>query len=306
MPARKLLNTIPLTQPTRLQTLTENRRFFNLKHCELNVFESYEQSYNVPLRFGDFVITSMVRGKKIMHLFDEPAFDYLPGESVIVPANETMFIDFPEAVAGNPTQCIALAVDKSYIIDTVDYLNEYYNSAKDAKENWTLHFSQYHFHNDTDVTDLINKLIRVCSSEDNTKNIYADLSLKELLIRLLQSQRLQLASHSGSGNSSRMSFILEYIQEHLTEKIAVDQLSRKVYLSRNIFYKWFKEQFGLTPLEYIMNERIKLARQLLTDEKKSVSQISLLCGFNDVNYFVRAFRKSEGLTPGAFRLACRS
>lgn len=306
MPAKNPLRTIPLTHPGRLQTLTENRTIFNLKHCELNVFESYEQSYHVPLRFNDFVITSMVRGKKIMHLFDQPAFDYLPGETVIVPASETMVIDFPEAGLDNPTQCIALAVDGHYILDTLEYLNAYYNSAEDEKGEWKLHFNQYHFNNDNDVTELINKLIRVCSSSDGTKNIYADLSLKELLIRILQSQHLRLAEDVGAGNSSRLHFVLQYIQEHLTERIPVDLLSRKAYLSRNIFFKWFKEQFGITPLEYITRERIKLARQLLADEANTLSQVSALCGFSDVNYFVRTFKKSEGLTPGAYQVLCRS
>jgi AraC-like DNA-binding protein len=258
------------------------------------------------LRFDDFVITSMVLGKKVMHLSNQPAFDYLPGETVIVPASETMVIDFPEAAPENPTQCIALAVDSRYILDTLEYLNAYYNSAEDEKGDWKLHFNRYHFHNDTDVTDLINKLIRVCSGGDGSKNIYADLSLKELLIRILQSQHLQLAADSKAGNSSRLHFVLQYIHEHLTERIPVNLLSRKAYLSRNIFFKWFREQFGITPLEYITRERIKLARQLLSDKKNTVSQVSLLCGFGDVNYFVRAFKKSEGLTPGAYRLICRS
>jgi AraC-like DNA-binding protein len=49
--------------------------------------------------------------------------------------------------------------------------------------------------------------------------------------------------------------------------------------------------------------RIRLARQLLADEKNTLSQIGFLCGFNDLNYFVRTFKKSEGLTPGACREA---
>jgi AraC-like DNA-binding protein len=303
MPAKNYLQKIDLTHPKYLQTLVENRRVFNLNSCELNVFESYQQTYHVPLTFSDFVITSMVRGKKIMHLNDKPAFDYLPGETVIVPANETMMIDFPEAQNENPTQCIALAVDEKYINNTLEYLNNYYNSDPHEAHDWKLQFNQYHFTNENEVTDLINKLIRVCSSGDVAKNIFADLNLKELLIRLVQSQHLQqvCAEAGESSNHSRLHYVLHHIHEHLTEKIPVDILSRKAYLSRNMFFKWFREQFGITPLEYINKERIKLAKQLLSDHKNTISNVSYQCGFSDVNYFVRLFKKAEGITPGAYQ-----
>jgi AraC-like DNA-binding protein len=304
VPAKNYLNKVDLTHPKYLQTLVENRRIFNLKNCELNIFESYQQTYRVPLTFSDFVITSMIRGKKVMHLFNDPAFDYLPGETVIVPGNETMIIDFPEADAGNPTQCIALAVDSSYINDTVHYLNEYYNSTKDDINNWKLQFNQYHFSNDNEISDLINKIIRVCSSADKTKNIFADLNLKELLIRLIQSQHLhQVAIESSDNNTqSRLHFVLNYIHEHISEKISVDVLCRKAYLSRNHFFKWFKEQCGVSPLEFINAERVKLAKQILADPKNNIQIASVLSGFSDVNYFVRVFKKIEGITPGAYQI----
>jgi len=302
MPARNFLQKVDLTHPRYLQTLVENRRIFNLKNCELNIFESYKETYHVPLTFSDFVITSMIRGKKVMHLFDQPAFDYLPGESVIVPAGETMVIDFPEAEEQNPTQCIALAVDGHYINDTIDYLNNYYKH-DDEKKLWKLQFNQYHFQNDTDVTLLINKIISVCSGNDIAKNIYADLSLKELLIRLMQSQRLQQYSFESNTNSneSRLHYVLNYIKENLSEKIAVDTLSKKVYLSRNVFFKWFKEQFGLSPVEYINNERIKLSKKLLAETSNNLQSVSDICGFSDVNYFTRVFKQTEGITPKAYQ-----
>lgn len=306
MPHRNSLHKIDLTSPRKLQTLVENRRVFNLDNCELNVFETYQNTYHIPLTFNDFVITSMVRGKKVMHLFDQPAFDYLPGETVIVPANETMIIDFPEAEMENPTQCIALAVEDSYVKDTMNYLNHFYN-APDEKHEWTLQFNQYHFANDTEVTGLINKLIRVCSGTDLAKNIFADLSLKELLIRLVQSQHIQQVTieSADSSNQSRLHYVISYIHEHLTEKIAVDALSRKAYLSRNVFFKWFKEQFGITPLDYINNERIKLAKKMLSQRGASIQTVSAQCGFSDVNYFVRLFRKTEGITPKTYQEAVR-
>ncbi len=305
MPVKKHLNNIELTHPKYLQTLVENRRVFNLNNCELNVFESYQQAYQVPLTFTDLVVTGMVRGKKIMHLFDDPAFDYMPGETVIVPANATMVIDFPEAEEKNPSQCIALTVDSTYVDSTLHYLNNYYNTG-DEKYDWQLQFNQYHFDNNNDIAGSLNKLISICSSKDVAKNIYADLNLKELLIRLMQSQCLQLVSQQAAlnSNSSRLHHVLDYIQQHLTEKIAIDVLSRKACLSRNMFFKWFKEQFGITPLDYINQERIKLAKQLLTNHKNSIGDVSLQCGFSDVNYFVRLFKKAEGITPGVYQSVC--
>lgn len=49
MPVKTSLKKIAFTDPKRLQTLTENRRVFNLQNCELNIFESYERTYHVPL-----------------------------------------------------------------------------------------------------------------------------------------------------------------------------------------------------------------------------------------------------------------
>lgn len=303
MPARNHLHSIELTHPKYLQSLIENRRVFNLNNCEFNVFESYQEVYGVPLTFNNLVITSMVRGKKIMHLHDQPAFDYLPGETVILPEKETMVIDFPEAEPGKPTQCIALTVDPTYVNNTLSYLNNNFNNDPDITHDWKIQFNQYHFANDTEITDIINKIIRICSSGDKAKNIYADLSLKELLIRLVQSQHLKQVGEEAYDNQnySRYHFMLNFIREHLTEKMAMDTLSRKAYMSRNEFFKWFREQFGISPLEYINRERIKMAKQLLSEKRNSVSEIGYQCGFSDVNYFVRLFKKEEGITPGAYK-----
>jgi AraC-like DNA-binding protein len=298
-----LIQKIDLTPQKQLQTLVENRRVFNLNNCELNIYESYQKAFGVPLTFKDLVITSMVTGRKVMHLTRLPDFEYLPGETVILPANESMVIDFPESTHSNPTQCIALTVNSEYIRDTMQYLNSCYNSDSDDNHEWNIDFSQYHFSNNVEIAETINKIIRNCSSGDSAKNIYADLSLKELLIRLVQSQYLKRVEmdKNDKRNSSRQHFLLDYIHGHLTEKLGVDTLSRKAYMSRNEFFKWFRQQFGISPLEYINRERIKLAKQLLSNQNKTITETAYQCGFTDVNYFVRLFKKSEGITPGTFR-----
>jgi len=300
---RNRIHKIDLTPASQLQTLIENRRVFNLNNCELNIYESFQSAFGVPLMFNDLVITSMVTGRKVMHIPTLPDFEYLPGETVILPAKQSMVIDFPESSHSNPTQCIALTVNSEYVRNTMQYLNDSYNSGSDDNHVWDIDFSQYHFSNDTEIAETINKIIRNCSSGDKAKNIYTDLSLKELLIRLVQSQYLRRVEKDKDAqrNSSRQHFLLDYIHGHLTEKLGVDALSRKAYMSRNEFFKWFRHQFGISPLEYINRERIKLAKQLLARENKTVTETAYQCGFTDVNYFVRLFKKSEGITPGTFK-----
>lgn len=304
MPARSYIHTLDLSHPLQLGTLVENRRVYTLNDCELNIFETFEQSFQVPLMFNDFVITSMMRGKKVMHFSGRPSFDYLPGETLVVPAKEIMLIDFPEADIDNPVQCMSLAVDAQYVNNTVNYLNTYYNCNKDEPANWKLEFSQYHFSNDNEISELINKIIRIStSSEESSKDIFVDLSLKELLIRLIQTQRLirTVAEAEWDDTQSRFHFVLNHIHTHLTQKIAVDTLCRKAYLSRNLFFKWFKQQSGLSPLEYINNERVKLAKDLLGDPRNTIQAAAMYSGFNDVNYFIRVFKKVEGITPKTYQ-----
>lgn len=294
---------LALTNQNKLATLVENRTAYTLNQCELNVFETHRESYLVPLTFNDFVVTSMLRGKKVMHLYDKMGFDYLPGESVIVPPQVTMKIDFPEANLHNPTQCTALAIDDHHIRRTIDYLNEYFPRAG-KNTSWSFNLSECHFYNNEEIAFLINKLIRICTSNDPGKDVLADLALKELVVRIMQTQSLnrQVSDKTTENGSHPMGFIIGYIKTHLQNRITIEELSGKACMSKPTFYRTFKREFGISPLEYIIREKISLSKELLTrNQELNITEVSYECGFSDVNYFVRLFKKSEGITPGRFR-----
>ncbi|TFF39551.1 AraC family transcriptional regulator [Mucilaginibacter psychrotolerans] len=302
MPNRNLLSPLSLSNGKELHTLVENRKAYTMNHCELNVFETFQRSELVPLTFSDLVITSMLRGKKVMHLFDKPGFDYLPGETVIVPPNITMTIDFPEASASQPSQCTALAINQQEILDTLDFLNQ--NYPREDSRAWQLNYNQFHFFNNYELAQLINKLIRISTGDALTKDVLANLTLKELLIRIMQMQNFHEVKDSAhelaAGN--RFAYVLEYIKNNLTSKLSIDALCRMAFMSKASFFRAFKHEMGISPVDYIIKERLQFAKQLMNNPYNSISEACFKAGFNNLNYFSRAFHKVEGITPSQYKL----
>ncbi|PWK78931.1 AraC-like DNA-binding protein [Mucilaginibacter oryzae] len=298
---KTLLSPLSLSHGKELNTLVENRKAYTMNHCELNVFETFQRSELVPLTFSDLVVTSMLRGKKVMHLFDKPGFDYLPGETVIVPPNITMKIDFPEASINQPSQCTALAINHQEITNTLDFLNE--NYPREDNKTWQLNYNQFHFFNNYELAQLINKLIRISTGDALTKDVLANLTLKELLIRIMQMQNLHEINHNlhELSTDSRFAYVLEYIRVHLTEKLNIDALSQMAFMSKASFFRAFKHELGISPVDYIIKERLQLAKQLMNNPNNSISEACFKAGFNNLNYFSRAFKKIEGITPSYYK-----
>lgn len=299
---KTLLNAPVLSQEKSLKTLVENRTVYSLNNCELNLFETYQESQLVPLKFIDLVVTSMLRGKKVMHLFDDPEFEYLPGETVIIPSNVEMKIDFPEASKHNPTQCLALAIDHFKINETLQFLNERY--PKEGQNNfWKLDYDNYFFYNNIELASTINKLIKECMSSAITKDALADLTLQELLVRIIQTQTAKsIDTNQLTDKNNPIVPVLEYIRANIRESINLKELSDKACMSPTSFYRYFKRELGMSPIEFILNEKIKQAKQLLKDPNVQINEVSYASGFEDSNYFIRIFKKYEGVTPKQYQL----
>jgi AraC-like DNA-binding protein len=266
------------------------------------VFETYQKSELVPLQFNDLVVTSMLRGKKVMHLFENDVFDYLPGQSVIIPSNVEMRIDFPEASFENPTQCLALAIDHKKIVDTLHFLNERYPKAEHSNY-WALDDTNYFFQNDNGMAEVINKIIAVCQSDSIFKDALADLALQELLVKIVQSQTLKgIASNNTSIKSHVLKHLVESIRHNIAQRIDLKHLASTAGMSMSGLYRLFKAEMGISPLEFVMLEKIKLAKKYLMNKDVYVKNVAFEAGFEDSNYFIRLFKHYEGVTPKQYQL----
>jgi len=299
-----LLTPLNLTPSDKLSSLVEHRSKFNLDFCELNVFETREQAEDFHLSFEGFTITSMLRGKKIMHLEGFDDFEYVPGETVLAPADTLMRIDFPEAEMDNPTQCTALVVDPHYLEQSLMRINESWKGSRLSMPQWSLDSQQLILKNNARFAGVSSKLLQVLSSSDPFKEYQADLILKELVLILMRQQHLgkTQAEAQQNSNAHALNAVMAYIQNNLQQDLKIEDLCRVAGMSKSSFYRAFADEFGLTPVQLLLEERLKHACQLLGEKELSVKEVAYASGFNDPNYFSRAFKKYKHCSPKEYRL----
>jgi len=98
-----------------------------------------------------------------------------------------------------------------------------------------------------------------------------------------------------------LSRIKRYIYGNLGEKIQTADLARLCNLSESHFYQKFKESAGISPYQYILNERIQSAAKMLENSGKSITEICFTLGFSSQSAFTNAFHQKMGMSPSQYR-----
>ena len=104
---------------------------------------------------------------------------------------------------------------------------------------------------------------------------------------------------SGGGQSMQVQQLLRYLDEHITEDLTLDILSRKFYLTPSYLCRIFKNGTGTTIHKYITAKRITLAKDLLT-QGYTVTDACSISGFKDYNSFLKSFVSAVGMSPGKY------
>jgi AraC-like DNA-binding protein len=104
-------------------------------------------------------------------------------------------------------------------------------------------------------------------------------------------------------NRARAQRAISFIEEHLTERLAVADLAEVAGVSPSRFTVIFTEVTGYSPLQYLRNTRVEEARRLLGDLTLSIKEVAARTGFDDAYYFSRVFRQLDGLSPSEYRAA---
>jgi len=99
----------------------------------------------------------------------------------------------------------------------------------------------------------------------------------------------------------RVQKMLAYIYEHYAEPVTLEEIAAAANISRSEAGCCFKAFMGCSPMDALVQYRLRIAYRLLSDKSMTLQQIGYTCGFNSVNYFSRQFKKKYGYAPGKYR-----
>ena len=149
--------------------------------------------------------------------------------------------------------------------------------------------------------DLLKRLFGTAGSQSYVRDMEIHELLSILLTKIMKDCWNENRMVTGGHPVRSLTPVLQYLQEHYREKITLDELAERFFINKYYLTRRFKEEYGITISDYILSLRIREAKEILRFSGDSLETIAERCGFYDLAYFSRKFKKAEGISPSAFR-----
>lgn len=190
-------------------------------------------------------------------------------------------------------------VDSSSLdICSVKYIKPLFNN----DIYFTIHIKNDSVHGET-LRSYLDSALKNHASKSDGYELRVRIAFLEFIQYCYVNKLYTTVHNHGSSHKSeeQIKIITNYISEHYSYKITLEDLARIVKLSTYHMAHIFKQYTGISPNKYINEHRLAIAANRLLNEDVPILNIALECGFNNISYFNRAFKNKFGLTPNEFR-----
>ncbi len=148
------------------------------------------------------------------------------------------------------------------------------------------------------IEDIICSMFHEYTKKEKSYEIVVENYLNTLLIKMLRERKVGIRPLEIDDTWKEIS---AYIDEHLADRITLEELANQYSYNPSYFSRVFKEKFGVTFLKYITGKRLDLAIKLLEETTITIDEISERVGFSDSNSLYHAFSRYLNTTPGQYR-----
>lgn len=147
-----------------------------------------------------------------------------------------------------------------------------------------------------DLSSLFNKILECSSKTQNQKEIFAAMTL--IFHELLQNINNYVRPRRSYDLAYRIKALIDI---NIDKNISLNDIAKEVFCTPPHAIRVFKEKYGLTPYEYMLKNKVMLAKQLLKNTSMTVREVAFRLSFCDEHYFSAFFKKRTGISPLTFR-----
>lgn len=148
---------------------------------------------------------------------------------------------------------------------------------------------------------LLEELLTLEETRSSNRELLENELLHRLATQLLLWQKEKDTDGHTDSTLSKLQEIRSYLDEHYTEKLSLDELANRFYISKYHMSREFKKSFGITMGNYLTSLRITKAKEMLRFSDLQIETIARNCGIEDNSYFNKVFQKAEGITAREYR-----
>ncbi|MBF2017643.1 MAG: helix-turn-helix domain-containing protein [Rivularia sp. T60_A2020_040] len=142
---------------------------------------------------------------------------------------------------------------------------------------------------------------KVLENNPSKSRLYVETIINALIVHLLQyysTRTLNIKEYTNGLSRTQLNQIIEYINNNLAQDLSLNELASLLHMSLHYFCHLFKLSMGVTPHQYVIQTRVKHAKELLLTGKYSIAQVAFIVGFANQSHLNRHFKKLLGVTPG--------
>ena len=268
----------------------------NYAYAQYHVFGLLHPFYT-PFHWHEVIEIIYVKKGNLQITINNTDYEGVSGDIFLVNPREIHKMSTDDLTTEHYTLLFPLELINFKAEDDVE--EKYFKPLKAGKMTFVNHLTKHFLYK-----KVLECVLNIVEANETKKDMYqfeTKIMLLQIVYLLIKNTPITHLEEIGK-NLTVQREILSYIDREYMNKITLKDIADNFHMSEKYFSRFFKKNFQITFVEYVNSVRLEKAAALLATTDLSVTEVALRCGYTNISYFIRSFKKFFGSSPHSFAI----